>query len=79
MTNTTCDCDCSKPELIKLDVPERSRIYHFGDHKTIELKDVTHFLCRPSGTHRLMTADGRKWIISPGWHAIELDVDTWTL
>lgn len=69
----------TKPELTKLNAPERKRTYHFPSGERIELKDVTHLLIRPSGTHRLMTADGHKWIIPPGWLAIELDMDEWTL
>lgn len=69
----------TKPELTKLNFPERKRIYHYPSGETIEVKNVTHLLIRPSGTHRLMTANGRKWIITPGWLAIELDMDEWTL
>ncbi len=69
----------AKPELMPLNHVERSRTYHFPDGKTLTLKDVTHLLVRPSGTHRLMTKDGRKWIVPPGWLAVELDVDDWTL
>ena len=69
----------TKPELIPLNPPERKRMYHFPDGKTFTLTDVTHLLARPSGTHRLQTSDGRKWIVAAGWLAIELDVDELTL
>lgn len=68
-----------KPELVKLDHVERLRRYLYGDGRKIELVNVTHLLVRPSGTHRLQTADGRKWIVNPGWLAIELEMDEWTL
>lgn len=69
----------SKPELVPLNPPERARTYHFPTGGKVTLNNVTHLLSRPSGTHRLMTADGRKWIVPAGWVAIELDVDEWTL
>ena len=63
-------------ELIftKLDKPERKRTYHFPGH-TITIENVVTVCVRLSGTHRLESADGRKWIINPGWSAIELDMD----
>lgn len=69
----------SKPELVPLNPPERKRTYHFPNAEKVVLENVTHLLVRPSGTHRLMTADGRKWIVPTGWLAVELDMDDWTL
>jgi hypothetical protein len=66
-----------KPEFVKLTNRERSRTYHFQGHKLTVL-DVVAVCVRPSGTHRLETADGRKWIVAAGWNAIEIDVDEWT-
>lgn len=70
----------SKPTIPPLNPPERERVYTFPDGRTLTLKSVTHFLVRPSGSHRLMTADGFKWIVHPleGW-SIRLDVDEWTV
>ncbi len=71
-----------KPELQPLNPPERSRTYHHANFPLgrITLVNVTHLLVRPSGTHRLVLADGRKWIVDPvRGFAIELDVDDWTL
>ncbi len=68
-----------KPELTRLNPPERKRTYHFPVGKSFTLTDVTHLLARPSGTHRIQTGDGKKWIVPGGWLAIELDVDEWTL
>lgn len=64
-----------KLELTKLTPPERKRVYHFPGGDRIELVGVTHLTVRPSGNHRLATSDGRKWIVPPGWLAVELDVD----
>ncbi len=74
--------DPTPPELVELTPPERSRTYYhanfLGGKLTIHF--VTHFLSRPSGTHRLQTNDGKKWIVDPAkGFAIELDVDAWTL
>ncbi len=66
-----------KPEMIKLATPEKCRIYHYKDHQ-IAIKDVVAVCVRPSGSHRLETADGKKWIIMPGWDAVELETETWT-
>jgi hypothetical protein len=65
--------------MTPINPPERSRTYHYADGRTLAMKDVRALCVRPSGTHRLETADGRKWIVAPGWVAIELDVDDWTL
>jgi len=72
----------TKPELVPLTPPERARTYHHANFPggRLTLRGVTHLLVRPSGTHRLMTADGMKWIVDPvKGFAIELDVDDWTL
>jgi len=66
-----------KPEMTKLDPPERKRTYHYKDHKLV-LENVTAICVRPSGSHRLETKDGKKWIVMPGWLYIELEVDNWT-
>ena len=65
-------------ELTPLTVTEKSRTYHFKDGGTFCVRDVTAICVRPSGTHRLETLDGRKWIVPSGWYAIELDVAEWT-
>lgn len=71
-----------KPTLTPLTPPERERVYHHANFPNgrLVLKNVTHLLVRPSGSHRLLTADGRKWIVDPArGFGIELDVDEWTL
>jgi hypothetical protein len=67
------------PKMLPLDPPETRRTYHFLGGERLELRDVVALCVRPSGTHRLETADGRKWIVPPGWLAIELEVAAWTL
>lgn len=69
-------------EMVKLSAPERSRTYVFaikgGGFVNVNLMNVVAVCVRPSGTHRLETANGRKHIVPPGWLRIELDVDEWT-
>lgn len=55
---------------------EKWRIYHFPTG-TLKIEHVIKLCVRPSGTHRLETADGTKWIIPVGWIAIEIDSDEW--
>lgn len=67
-----------KPLLNKLDPPERSRTYHFPNGDKFLLSDVVAVGVGQSGSHRLETADGKKYIVNKNWLAIELDVDFWT-
>jgi hypothetical protein len=64
-------------DMIRLETPERSRTYHFGT-VAVSVKNVVAVCVRPSGTHRLESADGRKWLVPAGWNLLELDVDEWT-
>jgi hypothetical protein len=68
-----------KPELKPLTPPERSRTYEFPGGHRVTLANVTRFLARESGTHRLETADGRLHIIPAGWLHIEIDAEGWSL
>lgn len=68
-----------KPVFTKLDPPETLRIYHFPGGETFRLDNVTALAVSASGTHRLETQDGKKWIVPTGWLAIELDMKDWTL
>jgi hypothetical protein len=65
--------------MTKISPPEKRRVYHFANGEKVELMNVVGVCVRPSGTHRLETADGRKWIVPAGWLAIELDMEAWTL
>ncbi len=64
-------------QFTKLDPPERKRAYYFPGGK-VEIENVTAICVRQSGTHRIETASGEKYIINPGWFAIRLEVDAWT-
>jgi hypothetical protein len=78
MGETTVSKTPVKPELTKLAPPEKRRRYIFPVGEVV-IDNVTALCVRPSGTHRLETADGKKFIVNPGWLAVELDVESWTL
>jgi hypothetical protein len=52
---------------------ERSRVYAYGNGKSVKLADVVELVVRPSGNHRVRTADGLLHIVAPGWLAIHID------
>jgi hypothetical protein len=64
-------------KIIRLSQVEKSRTYHYATHSRT-IKNVVAVGVRSSGNHRLETEDGRKWIIQPGWEAIEIDTPEWT-
>jgi hypothetical protein len=64
-------------KFTELNPPERSRTYVFPTG-TVTYHNVTKVCVRPSGTHRLETADGQKHIVNPGWLSMDLDMDAWT-
>lgn len=66
-------------ELTKLNPAEKARTYTFPGGEKITLENVTHFLARESGTHRLQTADGRLHIIPVGWLHVEIDAGVFTV
>ena len=66
-------------ELTELNPKEKSRTYSFPNGEKVQLHDVTHFLARDSGTHRLKTLDGRLHIVPVGWLHIEIDAGAFTL
>ena len=66
-------------ELTKLEVPERKRTYHFPGGETFTISDVTHFLARPNGNHRLRTSDGSLYVVSPGWLYVRVEADGFSL
>jgi hypothetical protein len=63
----------------KFNPPEKERIYYFPNNEKVVLKEVKELVVRPSGTHRLKTADGKSHIIPTGWIHIELDIEDWTV
>ena len=64
--------------FVPIDPPEKTRRYLYPGGNIIALENVTAVCVRPSGTHRVETADGKKQIIAPGWLAIEIDTPKWT-
>lgn len=66
-------------ELKKLEPSEKSRTYTFPNNEKIALLNVTHFLARESGTHRLQTADGKLHIVPVGWLHVEIEAGSFTL
>lgn len=66
-------------DLTLLNPKETSRTYTFPNGEKITLHDVTHFLARDSGTHRLQTGDGKLHIVPVGWLHIEIDAAAFTV
>ena len=66
-------------DLTPLNPQEKTRTYTFPGGETIKLENVTHFLARESGTHRLQTADGKLHIVPPTWLHIAIEADKFTL
>lgn len=54
------------------------REYVFANGK-VRIENVTELCIRPSGNHRLNTADGRKFVIPVGWLAIEVGAAEWSV
>lgn len=65
-------------EMIELNPVETSRTYKFPNSETVTLKDVTHFMNRPTN-HRLKTADGKLHIVPTGWIHVEIETTAWTV
>jgi len=66
-------------ELNELKPSEKSRTYTFPGGELVRLENVTHFLARDSGTHRLKTADGKLHIVPVGWLHIEIEAESFTV
>lgn len=60
------------------EVNEEARRYIFPNGEIV-LADVKRLCVRPSGTHRVETGDGKKWVVAPGWLAVEIEVEHWSL
>lgn len=65
-------------EFTELKNCEKSRTYIFPTG-VLKVESVTSICIRPSGTHRLQTKDGQKWIIPSGWIGIKIEADEWSL
>jgi len=66
------------PAFVELKYPERKRTYHFATGNTFTVFDVLRVASPPGRSHRIETKDGRKYIVPPGWVAIEIEVDEWS-
>lgn len=62
-------------EIVK---PEHSRIYIFPDGSKFEVEGVYEISVSESGTHRLNTESGKKYIVSNNWIAIEIIAEEWS-
>lgn len=71
--------ESNPPEMVALSPPEKTRTYVYPNGQRLTYQDVVSICVRPSGTHRLELASGKKVIVAPGWAAIELDVPNWTV
>lgn len=56
---------------------EHRRTYTFPGG-TVTVENVVKLCVRPSGSHRLQTKYGRKFIIAAGWLAIEVVAERWS-
>jgi len=70
-------------EFTEITSPERSRTYIFPAEEgpalyEMKIEGVVRVCARPSGAHRLETADGSKYIVPAGWLAIKIDADAWS-
>ena len=59
-------------------IDELSRTYLFPNGEEVTIDGVNAISVRPSGTHRLETTDGYKFIVNSGWLAIRIEADTWS-
>lgn len=60
---------------------EFERVYLFPGDQKITIPDPRELVVRPSGTHRIKGKNGKLYIISSGWLAIEIEDPSgdWTL
>jgi hypothetical protein len=56
---------------------EKCRTYIFSDGE-FKIHNATRLAVSERGTHRVESADGRKFIVQPKWLAIEIDCAEWS-
>lgn len=56
---------------------EASRTYVFASG-SVKIDGVSGLCVRPSGSHRLNTTSGKKYVVAAGWLAIEVDAADWS-
>jgi hypothetical protein len=66
-------------DLPALEKTEAKRAYTFKGGEQVTLMNVTHFLARESGMHRLRTGDGKLHIVPPTWIHIEIEVEAFSV
>lgn len=57
---------------------EESRTYWFASGH-FKIEGVRRICVRPSGSHRLETEDGRRFIVPAGWIALQIVAPKWEL
>ncbi len=71
----------STPDTPKLQwtaiVGEKSRTYHFPDGSKFTVENVVRLCVRPTN-HRLVCADGSKFVIPGKFIAIAINAETWS-
>ena len=58
---------------------ERVRTYIFPGDVHFVVEHVARIHVRPSGSHRLETRSGVKYIVPAKWVAIRIEADDWSL
>lgn len=53
-------------------IRERRRTYLFPGGNTVVIKNPVELVVRPSGSHRVKTADGKVYIVARGWLCVEI-------
>lgn len=61
-----------------LEFKEKSRKYIYSNGFKLNIKNVIDVTISDSGNHRIETEDGKKYIVTTGWVAVELDTEQWT-
>ncbi len=65
-------------EFQELTNKEASRTYIFSGGEVV-VANVARICVRPSGSHRLETETGEKYIVPAGWLAIKVVAEKWSI
>lgn len=66
-------------EVLPLPHLEQRRIYHYPEGTRLVVEGVAGAGVCPSGLERLQTMDGVRFLVKPGWLALEIHADGWTV